>query len=166
MNTEIYAFTQDNNPLLLLMYGLLVLCGLGFVGYGLFFMPGKYCELDGRPTQVKKLPVGFRIMMQGFPVLVGIGCIVAGMLNGIASGKYYYGFHKGEVLTVQGGVENVKVQTQEDGNADIWFTVDGETFSVDFSEDLAKCIDGADQVAVQYGYHKDEKLIYYIHSEP
>ena len=166
MGTEIYSFSQEHNFLFLLLYGLLILCGVGIVAYGLFFMPNKPCEFDGRSTKVRHIPVGFRIIMQGFPVLMGIACIVAGVINGSNSGKYYLGWHQREVLNVSGPVEEVYVQTDEDGGAEICFQIEGEKFALDFTDELAARFSESGEMTVQYGFSGDEKLIYFIHTAP
>lgn len=165
MQTEIYSFTQDHSILILMLYGILIICGVCVVGYALLIMPKKECEFDGRTTKLKYIPVGFRVVMQGFPVLMGLACIVAGLINGSDSVKYYQGWYHGEVLTASGPVENVYVQTDEDGNADIFFSLDGNAFSLEFSSDVAEYFAEGNRLSVQYGVSGEEQLIYYINTE-
>lgn len=166
MRTEIYSFTQDHSVLLLLLYGFLAVFGIGMIGYGLLVMPNKPCEFDGRATKIKKLPLFFRIMMQGFPVLAGVACVTAGLISGIAAGKYYYGFYKGQVLVAEGAVRDVYVQTGEDGEGHICFSVDGEDFSLAYTAELAECFGNDEHMEVKYGFHKDEKLVFEVYTMP
>lgn len=163
MGTEIYSYSQEHNILLMALYALLILCGVGFAIYSLAVMPNKECEFDGRLKKVKHLPMGFRLAMQGFPMLLGIALILAGIANGYSSGRYYWGWENGEVLTVSGPVEEVYVRADGD-DADIVFRVEGTEFAMEFDSELAAYFEEGSDLTVRYGFVSDEQLIYYIYT--
>lgn len=166
MQTVIYDYADNVSSMMLMLYGLLILVGIGFLIYGLFVMPGKECEFDGRPMKLKHVPVGFRILMQGFPVLLGIAALLGGALNLYDAYRGEICYNSCEVYQISGELSEVEVHWDNlDGDPEVEFVLNDEKYTCTADSEKAQGFVEGRTVTMEYGYAGDELLIYYIYAE-
>lgn len=168
MGNLVYDFMDNVNGLLLALFFCLALAGVGAIIYALFFMPNKECEFDGKPMKLKKVPLGFRFLFQGFPLVLGIVLALSGLLNLYDMGKFLWNWNRGEVLEVSGVMTNVSITEdahQDEALSDVAFTVDGEEFTFALDQEQTAWFAEGGEVTVQYGYAGDELLLYRVYVE-
>ena len=168
MQTVIYDYADNVSSLMLMLYGLLILGGMGFLIYGIFVMPGKECEFDGRPMKLKFVPIGFRILMQGFPVVLGIAALLGGALNLYDAYRSEICYNSCEVYQISGELSEVEVHWDNldgDGDPEVDFVLNGEKFACTADSEKAQGFVEGRTVTMEYGYAGDDLLIYYIYAE-
>ena len=167
MHTILYDYTDNVSSLMLMLYGLLILGGIGFVIYGLFIMPRKECEFDGRTMKLKYVPIGFRLLMQGFPVVLGIAALLGGALNLYDAYRCDIHYNNGNVQQVTGELSQVQIYRNpfdEDADPDVDFVLEGESYSIIADYEKAEGFADGVTVTMEYGYAGEELLIYYIYT--
>ena len=109
MNNIIYDYADSMNGLMLVVYALLILGGAGVVFYGFCIMPKKECEFDGKPMKLKNVPISFRLIMQGIPVVLGLAALLGGALNLYDMYRCDIHYDKGNVQQVTGELSEVQI---------------------------------------------------------
>ncbi len=168
MNTIIYDYADSMNGLMLVIYALLILGGAAVVFYGLCIMPRKECEFDGKPMKLKNVPLSFRLIMQGIPVVLGLAALLGGALNLYDMYRCDIQYNKGNVQQVTGELSQVQIYrdpVNEDADPEVEFVLEGEMFTCIADFEKAEGFADGKTVTMEYGYAGEELLIYYIYAE-
>lgn len=166
MNNIIYDYADSMNGLMLVVYALLILGGAGVVFYGFCIMPKKECEFDGKPMMLKNVPISFRLIMQGIPVVLGLAALLGGALNLYDMYRCDIHYDKGNVQQVTGELSEVQIYWNpfdEDADPDVEFVLDGKKYTCIADYEKAEGFADGRTVTMEYGYAGDDLLIYYIY---